>query len=285
MGDETEDTEQLPKYEQLILDVGLYRTYDLMGDWAYPKGLIAGKPIQFDAHCIYCGQSSTFKDQRTRGGGAGMRPPEDKSYLDDRVFGMTFACQRNTSHQYSYFFEVKRQALQKIGQSPSIADIANAELAQYSSVLDKNYFRELKTAIGLFAHGVGIGSFTYLRRIFEKLITEEHEAAVLDGAVFPNWKDNDRLEVKINELKDRLPPALVKHKSAYGILSAGMHELDEETCLKYFPVVKAVILAILEDHLAAKRRKKAEGELEQAVQNTKQAVVRAQKRDTPSKPG
>jgi hypothetical protein len=76
---------------------------------------------------------------------------------------------------------------------------------------------------------LGIGSFTYLRRIIEKLITEEHEAAVLDGAVFPNWKDTDRLEDKINALKDRLPPALVKHKSAYGVLSAGMHELDEET--------------------------------------------------------
>jgi hypothetical protein len=250
---------------------------------SYPKGLITGKPVQFDAHCIYCGQSSTFKDQRARGSGAGLHPPEDKSYLDNRVFGMTFTCQRNTSHQYSYFFEVKRQALQKIGQSPSLADIASSDIAQYGPVLDKNYFRELKTAIGLFAHGVGIGSFTYLRRIFDKLIADEHKAAVVDGEVFTNWKDTDRLEDKISALKGRLPPALMKHKSAYGVLSAGIHELDEETCLKYFPVVKAVIIAILEDHLAAKRRKKAEVELERAMKNAKQAVASVQGRNTPSK--
>lgn len=43
------------------------------------------------------------------------------------------------------------------------------------NVLDKKSLFEFKRAIGLAAHGTGVGSFVYLRRIFEGLITETYE--------------------------------------------------------------------------------------------------------------
>jgi len=36
---------------------------------------------------------------------------------------------------------------------------------------------ELSTAIGLYSHGVGIGSLIYLRRVFEFLIDEAYNKA------------------------------------------------------------------------------------------------------------
>ena len=38
---------------------------------------------------------------------------------------------------------------------------------------------------------------------------------------------------------------LVKNTTIYGILSKGIHELSEEECRKYFPVVKQCIYQIL----------------------------------------
>jgi hypothetical protein len=70
-----------------------------------------------------------------------------------------------------------------------------------------------------------------------------------------------------------LPPALVKHQAAYSVLSVGIHDLDEQTCLKYFPVLKAVIILILEDHLQAKKKKAAEEELNRALQVANQEVA------------
>jgi hypothetical protein len=49
--------------------------------------------------------------------------------------------------------------VQKIGQFPSLADIANDESKTYRSVLTKRDSSEFHKAIGLATHGVGIGSF------------------------------------------------------------------------------------------------------------------------------
>ncbi len=42
-----------------------------------------------------------------------------------------------------------------------------------------------------------------------------------------------------------LPEVLTKNTTIYGILSKGIHELSEEECRKYFPVVKECIYQIL----------------------------------------
>ena len=48
-------------------------------------------------------------------------------------------------------------------------DLIIPEIAKYKAVLGTQY-REFSKAIGLFAHGIGIGSFVYLRRIIENLV-------------------------------------------------------------------------------------------------------------------
>ena len=69
-------------------------------------------------------------------------------------------------------------------------------------------FAELRRATGLFAHGIGIGAFVYLRRIFENLVESAREAAD------PNDERKDEffamtMTGRIKELTAQLPPASV----------------------------------------------------------------------------
>jgi hypothetical protein len=66
-------------------------------------------------------------------------------------------------------------------------------------------------------------------------------------------------------LAEVLPSALVRNRAIYGILSKGVHELDEHTCKMYFPVVRAAIMQILEQDLETRNRRKAEEDLEREI--------------------
>jgi hypothetical protein len=87
---------------------------------------------------------------------------------------------------------------QKIGQFPSLADTANDAAKLYSKVMEDEDRRELSRAVGLAAHGVGIGSFVYLRRVFERLIDRRFKASGLaeDGY------NGLRMDEKIQFLRD-----------------------------------------------------------------------------------
>lgn len=109
-------------------------------------------------------------------------------------------------------------------------------------------------AAGLASHGVGIGAFVYLRRIFEAIIEKARGAA----AVLPGWNEdpfrNARMDEKIALLKAHLPPFLVENRALYVILSTGIHSLTEDQCLTAFPMVKLGIELILDEELERARR-------------------------------
>ncbi len=46
------------------------------------------------------------------------------------------------------------------------------------------------------------------------------------------------MDEKISLLQDHLPPFLVKNKKIYSILSLGIHELEEDECRSFFPVLR-----------------------------------------------
>jgi hypothetical protein len=157
-------------------------------------------------------------------------------------------CARNSSHDIKIYLSFSfDNRVQKIGQFPSFADIANDESEQYRSVLTKEDSDELHKAIGLAAHGVGIGSYVYLRRIFERLIWVRFD----EFKDAESWKDDDfrmlRMAEKVSFLKGHLPDFLVENSRIYSILSMGVHSLDEETCLSFFEPLRQSIIMILED--------------------------------------
>ena len=148
----------------------------------------------------------------------------------------------------------EKHYIMKVGQYPTIADMHKAQIKQYKSVLSEEEMKEFTRAIGLAANGVGIGSFVYLRRIFEKLIAEAYERALSNGDVDEDSFSHLRMDEKIGELKDYLPITLVEIKQIYGILSKGIHELSEKECLAYFDAMRTGIEIILDDKLEQRKR-------------------------------
>lgn len=163
--------------------------------------------------------------------------------------------------------------VEKVGQDPSMADLQFSHLQRkYENVLDEKYLKEFKRAIGLASHGVGVGSFVYLRRIFEKLI-------------FQTFKDNQkeisedigefktkRMEDKIDVLQSFLPSQLIKMKSIYGILSKGIHELDDDVCLTYFNPLKLSIELILDQKIEEKKKTDRDQLVDQQIQKIQQEL-------------
>ncbi|WP_292046976.1 MULTISPECIES: hypothetical protein [unclassified Brevundimonas] len=262
----SEQPAPIPTAAHLLLEAPLYREFRFTDTEETRKRLTALRrnTTQLDAHCIHCGRESVFKaPPMSSGGGAGSsaRPVDEAWMLKNGEFSITLHCVRNPLHMYRYYFSVQSGTLRKIGQWPSLEDIAGADIAKYRPLLKGGYFRELKMATGLASHGIGIGAFVYLRRIFERLIYQHHDELPAPVEGFATL----RMDEKIDALKTVLPAALVANKGTYAILSKGLHELDEETCKSYFPVVRSAIIRILEQDYQKREADKADQELSKSI--------------------
>ncbi len=210
-----------------------------------------------DGFCAECEKESTF--QRID------KVPNtwDTSWFmaTRRTLGFTITCARNEEHKIEIFYKVlpEFKGITKIGQFPTIASLMKGDVNRYRKILKKQ-FSEYSRAIGLISHGVGIGSFVYLRRIFEVLIEEAHQLAINEK----DWKEEEygnlRMGEKIKVLKDYLPKFLVDNAKMYGILSKGIHELSEQETMEYFPAVKLGIELILDEKIKMQEQKNKEKE-------------------------
>lgn len=235
-------------------------------------------PGRLDLYCPQCQKETTFepvvkREKKDDNNNNSVYSPNEIYSFDDfkakfefnyfrsgRRFEVSYKCTRIPYSDHLIYFQmtVEDSSIMKIGQHPSIADLERDETKRYENVLPKDYRQELSKAIGLFSHGVGIGSFVYLRRIFERLIFDtfnEHEKELaIERSIFNSLRMGDKIE----SLKDYLPQTLVEKRSLYGILSKGIHSLDENTCKEFFPVVRAGIEFILDEKMAQIARKARE---------------------------
>jgi hypothetical protein len=205
-----------------------------------------------DTYCPKCNTHSIFRQHVT-----GDIPRHFDAWVGCTRLAVVLKCSRDAHHRLFFIFEIEDRTVQKIGQYPSLADLNTHDVRQYSAVLSREDFKELTKAIGLAAHGVGVGSFVYLRRIFENLVDVAYQIAKGDTG----WNDESyckgRMAERIQLLAGYLPDFLVENRSMYKILSQGIHELTEQDCLAAFPAVKMGIELILDEKLAiaAKQQK------------------------------
>ena len=187
-----------------------------------------------------------------------------------RILIFQFVCSMNEEHHLDYIVLTTDNSMMKIGQYPSVADMTFPELDAYKHVISKEDRKELGTAIGLFASGVGAGSYVYLRRILERLVYQAKETAAdaIDNEMF----ERARVAEKIKMLEGYLPDILVKNTTIYGILSKGIHELSEEECQEYFPVVKECIYQILGMWESERRKKADEDALSKALSSISSSI-------------
>ncbi|YBV97377.1 hypothetical protein M1D80_10975 [Phyllobacteriaceae bacterium JZ32] len=269
---------QPPSIKSLCLDQTLYASIQLnpIRDVEFLNSLKFAAQ-QFDAHCVYCGQSATFKTLADR------TPPDvahaekmartngqwkkhlNRLTMEGGQFALHLNCSRRPDHLYSYFFtyDEKQGILTKVGQTPSLEDVAGADIERYRKILGDE-FVEMRKATGLFAHGIGIGSFVYLRRIFETLVEAARVTADPLGEREEEFRKM-RMADRISELAAHLPPAVAKYKDAYGILSKGIHELTEAECKRYFPAVRAAVIVMLEQRYEADEKAKLIAQLDREM--------------------
>lgn len=180
-----------------------------------------------------------------------------------RVLVFKFVCSMNEEHHLDYVVLTDEKHFRKIGQFPSVADLSFPELDEYKKVISKEDWKELRRANGLYASGIGVGSYVYLRRILERLLMQAKESVGddIDQKAF----NEARVGEKITILKNYLPAALTDNKVVYGILSKGIHELTEEECREYFPVLRECIYMILTQWEEMRKKKEQEKFLNNAL--------------------
>lgn len=187
---------------------------------------------------------------------------------------IVFACLRYGDRLFvQVHYDRKEDFIEKVGQYPSVADIAIAQIKQYSKVLDKQHMKDFTRAIGLAANGIGTGSFVYLRRIFEHLVDEMSRDAIARGELEEVAFKAGTMDKRLKMLENQLPDVMKDNKPLYGVLSKGIHELSEENCLEYFTVVREIIELILDerefDRQRREKKKQAQNKLSQIVSEVK----------------
>lgn len=217
-----------------------------------------------DGFCFECGRNATFHVENHN-----LLRQVKFVELKRRVSRdiIHLKCSRVPSHTVAFWLSINGRKIKKIGQSPSHADITNANFSDIRKIMDQEDSSEFYKAVGLAAHGIGAGSFVYLRRVFERVIQKRH------NEIFPESSDQEkdafktkRMEEKIDYLQDYLPEYLVRQRQIYGILSKGIHSLSEEQCLFAFEILKQSIVLILQDMKSRRDEDKQRLAIEGAIQ-------------------
>lgn len=191
------------------------------------------------------------------------------SYVEEatQVIRLSYHCAMNENHRIEFIVATDATSVRKIGQYPSVADLSFPELKKYEKVISKEDRKELRRAIGLHAQGIGVGSYVYLRRVFERVIDSAKDIALSDGKISEEAYAKAHVNERIKMLKDYLPPLLVENTVFYGIVSKGIHELSEEECTTYFPIMKEFIFMILRQWEQQRQDKEAQSRLASSLSN------------------
>jgi hypothetical protein len=261
----------------LVLKTSLYQSYEFNDNDISKLYNYLKIKTNFDCYCIDCGKESTFISKSAT---HYSNTKSDQIHELSAASSVNFIarCTRNQDHYsqdhyITIIFKVDDKKITKIGQYPSIADISIVDIKKYHSLLGNEKYRELNRAAGLFSHGIGIGSFVYLRRIFEDLIEEAH----LKANISSDWDELEYNKLrsmadKISTLESYLPNFLTANKGMYSILSKGIHELGEEECLEMFPIMKLSIELILDEKLQQKEREKKLSSASKAISSLVQKL-------------
>lgn len=268
-------------FAQFLVNKGLYESYELSKESIQNVIDVLNGNVRINIFCKDCGENRTFSlekvfypfmlsddDAEMRSLGKelqqfqrlqvlhetphpGEKPcKQEWQWTDNRLENYTrvmvfqYRCTFNDQHFTDYIVRASGNSLIKIGQYPSFADLSFPELESYKKILSENDRREFRRAIGLFADGIGVGAYVYLRRIFERILETAKNNALEDGVDLQGY-DRAHVDERIRMLKGYLPKALVGNTIFYGIVSKGIHELSEEECKSYFPVLQDFLYLIL----------------------------------------
>lgn len=268
----------LPSLAELVGVSGLYARFSIADISPERLSIFSLGITPSDLYCIDCKRMSVFRSQIDLKpvahmiGHSHMGPftvsmeDKPKTYKHEHQTAMLdMVCSRDVSHKIKVIFRITENTLTKIGQYPSLADLQLHQISKYDGVLIDQMRRDFARAIGLNAHGIGIGAFVYLRRIFESLIEEAHEESLTGDGWDEGLFQRSRMDDRIKMLKHLLPEILVSNASIYSILSKGIHMLTDEECLEYYTTIKMGIELILDEKIKHEQEQSAKKQLSSEI--------------------
>lgn len=272
-------------YEQILLKDPLFTEYpldevnrmDLLNLLFYTNKNDEYNNLKIiDSYCTICKKDTTFTSEESTQEeqnelsdlmmSAGMYsgfPGEERkiTLIEDLekkcLFIRKFNCPRkpfDSSHNQIFIFRVIDRTLIKVGQHPTLADLSKEGLKKYRK-LNNEIYSELNRAVGLSTHRIGIGSFVYLRRVIEKhIVYPEIHQLIKEEKITKEEVSKSDFKGKIQLVKEKLPKFLVENSKIYSVLSKGIHELDEDECKGYFPILRTAIEIVLDEQIEKKEK-------------------------------
>lgn len=226
--------------------------------------------ITIDVYCPSCQRETIFNPTQREND---WLDKFDTHIIKEGVQYAHFFCSRSHCGSSLYFvFIIYNKTITKIGQFPSIADLISPEIKKYGAVLGSNLISDWQKAIGLKAHGIGAGSYVYLRRIIETMVNDASALALKENKLDENAYSKSRWPEKIKMLSEYLPDYLIQNAKVYSVLSKGVHELSEEECSDYFDVIHTSIEIICEEKLTKLERNKKANAGAKALQKILQQI-------------
>lgn len=286
-------------FGQFLLEKGLYDLIEITENNIYELADLVGGHVKINAYCPKCKESRVFSSEaiyfyqedegeiakysledeiisnqkflnnpRPHFADQPEAPWQWNNWLTEyavRLMVFRFFCAMDETHRMDFVVLVEGNIMKKIGQYPSFADLSYPELKDYKKVMSEKDAKELRRALGLYSSGIGIGSFVYLRRITERIIHKAGQMAIEDNAITEEQYNQAHVDERIKMLSGYLPKSLSSNKVFYGIVSKGIHELSEEECLEYFPVMHSFILMVLRQWEKIRKDKEEEAALEASL--------------------
>lgn len=187
--------------------------------------------------------------------------PHNPHYRGQKIISLpssytAFRCSSNSSHIIHKGFLLAEGKMIKIAEFPSKYDLVRTNFNNYEKVLSNEKISELGKAAQLESFGYSIASLLYYRRIFESIIFESFNSMNIDNKISNEEFRSKRMDEKVNYVKEVLPKYFSENSHMYGILSKGIHELKEEECRDFLPVIKSIIYYSLDEAVEAKNKER-----------------------------
>ena len=162
--------------------------------------------------------------------------------------------------------------IRKIGQKPINIDLKETYSNEYKRILD-NYdsFDDYRHYEQSASRNLLAGACTYLRRVLEKMILVKLSNSGKNKEEIAKLKHiEDKIEAVKDQFDDDVRDILTQ---SYGLLSQGIHELNNDEISEFYKSMLEVINIQLESEkeklIRDERRKKLRSEINEAVSENK----------------
>lgn len=253
--------------EQIIFDSPLYSRWDrnteIDDDFVELDYLISSFNQRVDRYCTKCEKNRIFAADKNFFDSPKIMNPHFSQKIEDKpAFFKSFRCSADPEHKILISFIVDGGSLVKISEFPSKYDSVKDSFNDYKKILEREKITELAKAAQLESFGYAIALLLYYRRIFESIILRTFGESTIENKITAEDFRQKRMNEKIEYISDFLPEYLKQNAHMYGVLSKGIHELEEDECREYLPIIKTIIFFCLDE--AVEKRNKESRKVEMA---------------------